>query len=61
MRRRETVCGCGARHATHGWGACGRIQIPTHAVSGRPSNALEARKRGWFLKRLEESNEPPPR
>src|SRR5207248_218896 len=43
IRSRLTVNGPAVRQPIHGGGAAGRTQIPTQAVDGSPSKALEAR------------------
>ena len=60
-RSRETVSGRSLLHETHGYGSEGRVHVPSHAVSGRPSNALEARSVGWSWKRDDDSNVVLPR
>ena len=61
-RRRRRCAGCtrsaaeGRATRSTGRAADGRAQIPSQAVSGSPSNALDARKRDRLWKRPEESN-----
>ena len=46
----------GLVNESQGSSAEGGAQIPSQLLSGRASNALEARYRGWLWKRPEESN-----
>jgi hypothetical protein len=60
-RSRDSVTSRRLRQEIQGRGEDGRAQVPIHAVSGRASKAREARWRGWFLKRPDESKRTSPR